>query len=119
MSDASSSPPFPPAPEQPLTAYGLEGEDARIVVAIVSNLPILAFSIVAYVMLHKFCNHMMFRNYHHGTRRRVAREGPEPPPGYCGWFRVVLKMSPVQYDKATGLDAVVFLEYLRIPIQMV
>ena len=113
-----------PAPQLPINeAFGAFGEDAEVLAALVSNMPLFGAMLLLYCVLHTAFRSVYYLNVVRGT-------APPPPPVptstvdavlstlCCGWAKHVLRMSDDEFASHAGIDAFCFIVFLRLVIRV-
>ncbi len=101
-------PPSPPTSPSIDKILGASGEDAQVLAALVTNIPIAIALVALFLALHYCFESLFYTNTEHGL-------APAKPAGAWGWLcSIVWGMADDEYMKHSGLDALVFIEFLRL-----
>lgn len=88
--------------------FGAKGDDAQVIASLVSNIPIALVWVLVFAILHYFFASLFYINTERGR-------APAKTSGTWGWIcEIVVGMDDDEYMKHAGLDALTFVEFIRL-----
>lgn len=93
-------------------AVTFERQDRAITSAVLTDLILALIICTVYVVLHSRERAFFFMN------PLIRNRGPPAPPGPFGWVLAILRMSDEEIEKHAGIDAFVFITFMRVVLSI-
>ena len=107
-------PPAIPPPSSPASGLAtvFSGDDLELMTALVTDAALALGVVTVYLVLHRTVTSFYY------TNPAKRGRGPPQPEGACGWLGVVWRITDDEIERHAGLDAVVFLSFIRMVIKI-